>query len=192
MDYVFGHAVAADFIAAMKKSIPDVQIVGNDFHPIATKDFAPYISKIIASGAEVVYTGNYGTDQETLMKQASQLGLKARWASNQMDDTVVLKNIGEYAVGAIAVTTYSLNVETKQSKMFMEKWNKKFKDTKHPWLGGVQFGQIYNGCMFFLEAVKKAKSIKPEAVIKAWEGMEYEGLVGKMTMRACDHQTCSL
>jgi len=41
MDYVFGHAVADDFIAAMKKAIPDVQIVGNDFHPIATKDFAP-------------------------------------------------------------------------------------------------------------------------------------------------------
>jgi len=37
--------------------------------------------------------------------------------------------------------------------------------------------------------VKKAKSIDPEAVIKAWEGMEYEGLMGKMTMRACDHQT---
>ena len=83
MDYVFGHAVADDFVAAMKKAIPDVQIVGNDFHPIATKDFAPYISKIIASGAEIVYTGNYGTDLETLMKHAAQLGMKAGWASNR-------------------------------------------------------------------------------------------------------------
>jgi branched-chain amino acid transport system substrate-binding protein len=73
--------------------------------------------------------------------------------------------------------------------MFMEKWNKKFKDTKHPWPGGAMFGQVYNGCMFFFEAVKKANSIDPEAVIKAWEGMEYEGVMGKMTMRACDHQT---
>jgi branched-chain amino acid transport system substrate-binding protein len=189
MDYVFGHAVADDFIAAMKKTIPDVQIVGNDFHPIATKDFAPYVSKIIASGAEVVYTGNYGTDLETLMKHATQLGMKARWASNQLDDPVVLSNIREYAVGAMAVTLYSLNVENNQNKMFMEKWNKKFKDTKHPWPGGAMFGQIYNGCMFFFEAVKKANSIDPEAVIKAWEGMDYEGVMGKMTMRACDHQT---
>jgi branched-chain amino acid transport system substrate-binding protein len=189
MDYVFGHAVADDFIAAMKKAIPDVQIVGNDFHPIATKDFAPYISKIISSGAEVVYTGNYGTDLETLMKQAKQLGMKARWASNQLDDPVVLANIGEYAVGAIAVTLYSLNVETTKNKIFMEKWHSKFKDTKDPWPAGAAFGQVYNGCMFFFEAVKKAKSIDPGAVIKAWEGMEYEGLMGKMTMRACDHQT---
>jgi len=189
MDYVFGHAVADDFIAAMKKVIPDVQIVGNDFHPIATKDFAPYISKIITSGAEVVYTGNYGTDLETLMKHAAQLGMKARWASNQLDDPVVLSNIREYALGAIAVTLYSPNVETRQNKIFMEKWHSKFKDTKHPWPAGAMFGQIYNGCMFFFEAVKKAKTIDPEAVIKAWEGMEYEGVMGKMTMRACDHQT---
>jgi branched-chain amino acid transport system substrate-binding protein len=189
MDYVFGHAVADDFIAAMKRVIPDVQIVGNDFHPIATKDFAPYISKVIASGAEVVYTGNYGTDLETLMKHAAQLGMKARWASNQLDDPVVLSNIREYAVGAIAVTLYSPGVETPKNKIFMEKWHSKFKDTKNPWPAGASFGQVYNGCMFFFEAVKKAQSIDPEAVIKAWEGMEYEGVMGKMTMRACDHQT---
>ncbi len=42
--------------------------------------------------------------------------------------------------------------------------------------------------MFFFEAVKKAKSLDSEAIIKAWEGMEYKGLMGKNIMRACDHQ----
>ena len=42
--------------------------------------------------------------------------------------------------------------------------------------------------MFFFEAVKRAKSFDAEAIIKAWEGMEYESLVGKQVMRACDHQ----
>ena len=187
MDYVFGHAVADDFIAAMKKAIPDVQIVGNDFHPIATKDFAPYISKIIASGAEIVYTGNYGTDMETLMKHATQMGMKARWASNQLDDHVVLSNIREYAIGAIVVSMYSPYAETEMNKMLLEKWHKKYKDTKYPWPTNP-VGYIYNGCMFLFEAVKKAKSIDPKVVSKVWEGMEYEGVVGKNTMRACDHQ----
>jgi len=75
-DFVFGHAVADDFKKAMKKEIPDVEIVGEDYHPIATKDFGPYISKIIASKAEVVYTGNWGVDLEVLMKQASQMGFQ--------------------------------------------------------------------------------------------------------------------
>jgi branched-chain amino acid transport system substrate-binding protein len=191
MDYVYGHAVADDFIAAMKRAVPDAQIVGNDFHPLALKDFAPYISKIVSSGAEIVYTGNWGADLHVLMKQAKQLGLKAKWASNQLDDPIILEIIGEAAIGAIVVTQYSPEVDTPQNMAFMERWHKKFKDTRYPWPGwaGGGGGYIYNGCMFFFEAVKRAKSIDPEAVIKAWEGMEYEGLMGKMTMRACDHQT---
>ena len=187
MDYVFGHAVADDFIAAMKKAIPDVQIVGNHFHPIATKDFAPYISKIISSGAEIVYTGNYGTDLETLMKQAVQLGMKAQWASNQLDDHIILSNIGAPAIGSIVVSMYSPYIDTNLNKMLLEKWHQKYKDTIYPWPTNP-VGYIYNGCMFFFEAVKKAKSINADAVIKAWEGMEYEGVMGKNTMRACDHQ----
>ena len=42
--------------------------------------------------------------------------------------------------------------------------------------------------MFLFAAIKKAKSFDAEAVIKAWEGMEYDSLVGKQIMRACDHQ----
>jgi branched-chain amino acid transport system substrate-binding protein len=187
MDYVFGHAVADDFVAAMKKAIPDVQIVGNEFHPIATKDFAPYISKIISSGAEIVYTGNYGPDLEVLMKQALQLGMKARWASNQLDDHVIVRNIGTPAIGSIVVSMYSPYVETKLNQMLLEKWNKKYKDTKSPWPTNPA-GYIFNGCMFLFEAVKKANSIDPKAVMKVWEGMEYEGIMGKNTMRACDHQ----
>jgi hypothetical protein len=42
--------------------------------------------------------------------------------------------------------------------------------------------------MFLFEAIKKAKSFDAEQVIKAWEGMEYNSVVGKQIMRACDHQ----
>ena len=61
-DYAFGHAVADDFKKVMQKEIPDLKILGEDFAPIGHKDFGPYISKILASGAEVIYTGNYGVD----------------------------------------------------------------------------------------------------------------------------------
>ena len=76
-DYAFGHAVADDFKAVMSKEIPDLKIVGEDFHPSATKDFGPYITKILASGAEVIFTGNYGVDLANLIKQGAQMGIKA-------------------------------------------------------------------------------------------------------------------
>jgi branched-chain amino acid transport system substrate-binding protein len=186
-DYAFGHAVADDFKKVMQKEIPDLKILGVDFAPIGHKDFGPYISKILASGAEVIYTGNFGVDLGNLIKQGAQMGLKARYATYFMDDDVFLPDIGQAAVGSFVNSTYLPTIDTPQNKAFLERWNKKFKGTQHPW-PVANLGYSYNGAMFFFEAVKKAKSFDPEAIIKAWEGMEYNSLVGKQIMRACDHQ----
>jgi branched-chain amino acid transport system substrate-binding protein len=58
-DYAFGQAVskAAKEMLAAKR--PDIQIVGDDFVALGkVKDFAPYVAKIHASGADIVLTGN--------------------------------------------------------------------------------------------------------------------------------------
>jgi branched-chain amino acid transport system substrate-binding protein len=42
---------------------PDIKIVGDELHPLLKiTDFAPYIAKIKASGADTVVTGNWGQD----------------------------------------------------------------------------------------------------------------------------------
>ena len=187
MDYAFGHAVSDDFKAVMSKEIPDLKIVGEDFHPLATKDFGPYITKILASGAEVIFTGNYGTDLSTLLKQGAQMGIKARYATYFMDDDVQLPDIGQAAVGSFVNSTYLPTIDTPQNKAFLQRWHNKFKDTKHPY-PAANLGYSYNGAIFLFEAIKKAKSFDAEAVIKTWEGMEFNSLVGKQIMRACDHQ----
>ncbi len=187
MDYAFGHAVADDFKNTMKKEIPDLKIVGEDYHPLATKDFGPYISKILASGAEIIFTGNWGTDLEVLIRQGTQMGVKTRYATYFLDDRVRLSNIGEFAVGSFVNSTYLPTIDTPQNKGFLERWHKKNKDTKDPW-PTAQIGYGYNGVSFLFEAIKKAKSFEADTVIKAWEGMEYNSLVGKQIMRTCDHQ----
>ena len=42
--------------------------------------------------------------------------------------------------------------------------------------------------MFWAEAMKKAGKDDVDAVIKAWEGLTYNGPAGEWVMRACDHQ----
>ncbi|MBN1101927.1 MAG: ABC transporter substrate-binding protein, partial [Deltaproteobacteria bacterium] len=45
MDYAFGHAVADSFRKAFDRvKSPGQQIVGDDYHPMATKDFGPYVT----------------------------------------------------------------------------------------------------------------------------------------------------
>src|SRR5512136_1853557 len=107
-DYAFGHAVADDFKKAITEGIPDAKIVGEDYAPIGQKDFGPYISKILASGAEIVLTGNYGSDMQNLIVQGAQMGIKlpVRYATYFLDDDVQLPQIGQAAVGSFVNSTY--------------------------------------------------------------------------------------
>ena len=186
-DYAFGHDVAEAFKKAMKRMKPDWELVGEDYHPIGAKDMAPYISKVIASGAEVMITGDYGADLRVLLKQAAGLGLKAKVGSYYLVDPYALQEIGDAAIGAITIEIYMLTEDTPQNKAFVERWKKRNIDPNQPyptWL----IGKAYQATMFMAEAIKKAKSTKADDVIKAWEGLSYDAPVGRMTMRPCDHQ----
>jgi branched-chain amino acid transport system substrate-binding protein len=186
-DYAFGHDVAEAFKKAMKKFKPDWQLVGEDYHPLGAKELGPYISKVISSGAEVLITGNWGADLLNLIKQGADLGLKTKIGTYYLCDPVALPVLGNAAVGHIAVEIYMLTEDTPQNKAFIERWKKRkmFPEQPYPtWL----MGKSYQAFMFMAEAIKKAKSTKADDVIKAWEGMSYDALVGRMVMRPCDHQ----
>jgi len=58
-NYSFGQAVARAAKADLARKRPDIQIVGEDLHPLGqVKDFAPYVAKMKAAGADTVITGN--------------------------------------------------------------------------------------------------------------------------------------
>jgi branched-chain amino acid transport system substrate-binding protein len=186
-DYAFGHDVSEAFKKAMNRLKPGWQLVGEDYHPLGAKDLAPYISKVVSSGAEVMITGNYGADLRVLLKQAAGLGLKAKVGGYYLVDPYAMQEIGDAGIGAVTAEVYMLTEDTPQNKAFIERWKKRNLDPEHPyptWL----IGKSYQAFMFMAEAIKKAKSTKADDIIKAWEGMTYDALVGRMTMRPCDHQ----
>src|ERR1019366_5638554 len=75
-NYSFGHQVTRAAKEYLKRKRPDIQIVGDDLHPIGqVKDFSPYMAKIKASGADSVITGNWGADLSLLIKAAKDAGL---------------------------------------------------------------------------------------------------------------------
>lgn len=189
-DYAFGHEAAEGFKKKFKQVMPsDTEIIGEVFHPVGLKDFAPYVSTIMASGAEVVLTGNFGTDLRLLLKQGAALGWKVKLGGYFLDDPLVNQDVGEAAIGHATADTYMITIDSPQNKAFIEKWVAKHKDAplafKYP---NPIIGKIYWGIRFMAEAIKKAGSTDVEAVIKAWEGMSFEVPWGTVTMRTCDHQ----
>src|SRR5215469_16614518 len=79
-DYSFGQAVRAAAKTMLAAKRPDIQIVGDELHPLLKiTDFAPYVAKIKASGADSVITGNWGQDFALLLKAAADAGLQTDW-----------------------------------------------------------------------------------------------------------------
>src|SRR5262245_52611486 len=81
-DYSFGHAVKKAAREMLNKKRPDIEIVGDDLHPLGkVTDFSPYVAKMKQAGADTVITGNWGQDMALLIKAAKDAGLTADFRS---------------------------------------------------------------------------------------------------------------
>src|SRR4030088_2017581 len=79
-DYLFGQSIRNDTKKFLALYRPDIKIVGDEMIPLMqVKDFSPYITKIKASGAESLLTGNYGPDLALLIKAGVDAGLDIRY-----------------------------------------------------------------------------------------------------------------
>jgi len=193
-DYAYGHAYAETFKAAIKKYKPEAQIVGEDFFPLFVKDFAPYLTKIKASGADAIITQAWAADNENLQKQAKQFGLKVPISSIYLDDPNTLKSIGGNAgVGNILIQAYIPAINTPANKRFTELWNKQWKKWSKPYdtdfyrwpIGFVGSGVI--SLYWLFDVMQKAGTTNSEKIIKTWEGYKYNSIIGPLYMRPQDH-----
>jgi branched-chain amino acid transport system substrate-binding protein len=187
-DYAFGREAAAGFKKKMN-TIPGAELLGEDYHPIGLKDFAPYISKVMASGAEVVLTGNYGPDLDNLIKTGAALGWKCITGNYFLNDPIRMEAVKDAAIGSVTADSYMITIDTPANKAFVEEWHKVYKDREI----GLQYptlsvGRCYWAIQWLGDVIKKAKSTDAAKIIKAWEGAAFEMPWGKVTMRACDHQ----
>ncbi|MFH1033986.1 MAG: ABC transporter substrate-binding protein [Pseudomonadota bacterium] len=191
-DYVFGHELAESFKAGLKKYVPDAQIVGEDFHPLFNKDFAPYLTKVKASGAEVIFTGDWMPDSSNLIKQSRQMGINLPVAGIFLDDINALVAVGvEGSKGLVFASELLVNAQDGVQAKWHEAWKTwaaPYNTPLYEWLGSTT-GAYTESLYWLLDVMERAGSTDPEKVIKVWEGDEWTGLIGqKLTMRACDHR----
>ncbi len=184
-DYSFGESVRTAARAMLKEKRPDVEIVGDEKHPLLkVTDFAPYIAKIKASGADSVITGNWGQDIALLLKASADAGLKVNWYTYYAGGTggpTAIKQAGlNHQVFQIAEGV--ANIEHKESQDFEKTLRAKYDFS-------LFYPRAVNEMRMFKLAAEKAKSLEPVKVAAALEGMEFEVFNGgKGFMRKEDHQ----
>ena len=189
-DYSFGQHVVRKAREVLSVKRPDLQIVGEDLHPLGrVKDFLPYATKIRASGAQAVLTGNWGNDLTLLVKAVRELGLDVKFFTFYGNGLGVPAAIGDAGVGAvIAVAEWHPNLGGAASDAFYAAFRKRFPEPKDDYVHARMHVMIDN----LVGAMEAAGSTDPVAVAKALAGRAEAGpTVGafhRVHMRAGDHQ----
>lgn len=192
-DYAYGHDANRVFKEVIKKYVPDAQIVGDDYHPMNNKDFAPYINKIIASKADCVFTPNWGADGTNVIKQARAMGLKTPFpfvTPLAGYDPYINFNLGADSVGLICAQNYSLRVNTPENADLKKRWHEKYKKDKDflYWWPWVYCAQPVLAWQMTFAAIEKAGTINADKVVETLEGFSYKSTMGLWQARKCDHQ----
>jgi len=184
-DYSFGHAVESAARAMLKEKRPDIEIVGDEFHPLLKiTDFSPYIAKIKASGADSVVTGNWGQDFALLLKAAADAGLQADWYTyyaGAAGGPTAIKQTGlSHRVFAITEGVPNSGSEAAQ------KWEAAFRAKLDV---ALFYPRAVNEMRMLAMAAAEAKSTDAKALAEKLEGMKIEAFDGGVAfMRKDDHQ----
>ena len=184
-DYAYGQAFAKSAREMLAAKRPDVQIVGDDLIPLGkVKDFAPYVAKIRASGADTVLTGNWGNDLSLLIKSSNEAGLKATYYTLLAAFFGTPAAIG--ASGADRVkSTYSWSINAAD-----EAWEKRVLqyEARYKSISDMAYLPPFRILGMLAEAMNKAGTTDTLKVAYALEGMRYKGPTGDSWMRVEDHQ----
>ena len=201
-DYSFGHGMADGFKKGLKDFYPEAQLVGEDYHKLFLTDFAPYLTKIKASGAEVVWTGDWTPDSGNLLKQARNMGIKMPFANLYLDEPNMLTEVGvEGTKGLMNITHFEkagpqLNSPgyIKYYQVWNNQWKNKWKTAPYnsPLFehGTGTLGSWTQQIYWLFSVMERAKSTDAGKIIKIWEGDTYQYVNGRLNkMRACDHKS---
>jgi branched-chain amino acid transport system substrate-binding protein len=198
-DYSFGRGIADGFKKGLKEYFPEAQVVGEDYHKLFLTDFAPYMTKIKASGADVIYSGDWTPDSGNLLKQARQMGINIPVADVFMNEPNELHDVGiEGTKGIVNIDQaesfprFTNPAQIKFYKAWNDQWKKWKKAPYNSHLfehagGNLQAYMMY--AYWTLSVIERAKSTDADKIVKVWEGDTFRQANGKIVkMRACDHK----
>ncbi|HEY9223744.1 MAG TPA: branched-chain amino acid ABC transporter substrate-binding protein [Variovorax sp.] len=185
-DYSFGQAVLRESKHQLAALRPDVQVVGDELHPMGrVKDFSPYATKIIASGAQAVMTGNWGNDLTLLVKAAREAGFNGSFYTFYGNALGAPAAIGDAGIGrVIAVADWLPNVQTAPSEAFYRSFRARFPKPSEDYVH-MRMQLLVEA---LAQAIERAGGTDTAAVARALERADVTLAGQRGRMRAADHQ----
>ncbi len=183
-DYVFGHSLLkyARAVGAQK----GIEIIGNDNHPLGERQYTQYLTKAIAAKPDVLCLLNAGSDAVTTVRQfhgygASGIAVVGPWT---MEVEQLRELAPEMRQGLVLGQNYYHTIDNPANASFVARYQKKYNSV--PAYAGA-YG--YDSFRTILVAMERAKSTNVPDVLRAMEGLKFEGVLGAATIDPNTHQT---
>lgn len=183
-DYDFGRREEASFAEEVKRLVPDAEIVYQAWPKLGEKDFTAFITAIMANKPDAVHGSLFGGDLVSFTKQALPYGFFDKIKMISLFDLPVLMALGPDAPeGTFGYGRGCFFMDPNPKMMeYVEKFKKATATYADAWAV-----QNYDAIYLLKAAIEKAKTTDTDAVVKAIEGMTFDSLRGKITIRALDH-----
>lgn len=186
-DYEYGHSIANNVWENIQKYNPKAVLIGQTWWKVGEADFTPYITQILAAKPDFLIVATGGSGMVNFQKAAKATGLaeKIPFYQHTATEHSVLKPQGQNAPEGVYGTAnyFFYYPDTPANKAFVEEFKKAY--NREPRIGALSG---YMTAMYIIEGFKKAGSFDKEKFINAIEGMVLDSPVGKLELRACDHQ----
>jgi branched-chain amino acid transport system substrate-binding protein len=182
-DYAFGKSSTAAWQSFIEKA--GGKVVQNEYAPLNTQDFTPYLQKAVQSGAEVLIVTWAGAGGATLFKQINELKIADKMKiTTGIPDIAGIKAMGESANGLSGMTAYYYGLpKNKENDWLVENHKKQFNAPPDLFTAGG-----FTAGIALVEGIKKAGTADAEKLIPALEGLTVKGAKGDYTLRKEDHQ----
>lgn len=172
-DYAFGHSLESDTATVVKAS--GGQVLGSVKHPLSASDFSSFLLQAQNSKAQILGLANAGGDTINSIKAANEFGI-----TKSMKMAGLLMFINDIHSLTLKLTEgmyltdswyWDQNEETRKwSKRFFEKM-KKEPSSLH--------AADYSATMFYLKAVKEAKTDDGDKVLAKMKTMKVNDMYAK-------------
>jgi len=168
------------------------EVIGFDTYATGASDFSPSLMKVRAQKAQVLVPIFDMPQSGILLKQARAMQIPAllagfispvspenAWRVFEGEVEGMINMI--YEVGPIAVKAVPKSVE------FNENYGKRWGEKARTDLSGHGPGPSYDAVYIMANAIERAQSVEPDAVVKALEQTDMQGVVGRIRFGK-DHQ----
>jgi ABC-type branched-subunit amino acid transport system substrate-binding protein len=182
------------------------ETVNNVLTPLASTDFSSYIAPVLNSGADVLVLNHYGGNMVNSLTNAVQFGLRDKMVNGKQFEIVVplyselmAAGAGANVQGVYGSMNWNWQLQDEGSKAFVKSFGEKY---GRPPSNSAQ--TCYAQVLLYADAVERAGSFNPCAVVEALEGdgsslagvdsqanagFVFDGLgTGQTLYRSADHQ----